>query len=149
MEQVDIRSRAQALYVRNLDVKSFTPPYYLSESLRHGIEFDIVAQPLDNEGYWSVLARVAVQAAGSETEALHFYASVEVEQIYALGPLPAELRPDVIRKSLASYVFGHARAALATATASTGYGPVHLPPVSTDVLANRVQVLTEQKALDE
>jgi preprotein translocase subunit SecB len=139
MEQIDIRSRAQALYVKSLEVRALVAPYAVKENLQNAIDFEIRARPLDINGYWSIVAQIAVQAHNASGD-IYFSSFVELEQIYALGPVPEDKRVDVIKNSLAAYVFGHARATLATATANSGYGPVHIPPISVNVLASRVSI---------
>jgi len=139
MEQIDIRSRAQALYVKNLEMKALVAPYAVKENLQTSIDFEIRARPLDINGHWSIVAQIAVQAHSASGD-VYFSSSVELEQIYALEPVPEDKRIDVIKNSLAAYVFGHARATLATITVNSGYGPVHIPPISANVLASRVIV---------
>jgi preprotein translocase subunit SecB len=122
-------------YTRQANMVTYVRPYANREGLSNDIGLAMVIEALPEPNHHRV--EVHAQVAGRNAAGvLCFEASCIVEGIVAHAGLAGAELDDALRNIAAPSVFGTARSVLTSVCSGTGYGPVVLPPLSVEAVAN-------------
>lgn len=123
-----------AQYIRHLYAQAHVRPYENKSALSNGIAGSVQFEPLPEAGHWRIELTLSVTGQNTEGVAC-FETGCTLEAIvYAQNLEPEEVGP-VLTHNITGLLVGNIRAALSTASLSTGYGPVTLPPMTADQLS--------------
>lgn len=127
MNEMTVQIVAQ--YVRNVFATAHVRPYENKSALSNAITGRMSVEPLPEEHHWRVEVELTVQGANADN-VLCFETGCQVEAIVFAAGLQAENAEAVLTEQIAGLLVGNVRAALTTASLSTGYGPVMVPPIA-------------------
>lgn len=122
-----------ARYVRDQSFKSHTAPYLLAQAVKAQLEMSTTAQPLPEAGHWRVGLQVRLTGSNADLSASQeprFVAHCEQECVIYVAGLSDESLEHVLRVQVPGQLVGFARSLLANLTTDTGYGPMHIPPMT-------------------
>lgn len=132
-----------AQYVRRVFAEAHIRPYENRHPLGNAIGGGVRFEKLPEPGHWRVTVDFSVRGVNTQ-EVLCFEAGCAVEAIAVLRGLEDSEVAPVLTHNIAAQLVGSVRTAISTASLSTGYGPVTLPPLSDQQLASFVQPLDTQ-----
>lgn len=122
-----------AQYTKEVSFVALQRPYAVREAVSNSVEMALDIEKLPEEDHWRV--ELTVQVIGSTEQGLPcFTAQASVEGI-AVARVPEEEVDQVLRYTIAASLFGTCRVLLTQASANTGYGPLVLPPVQAQQIA--------------
>lgn len=122
-----------ARYVRDQSFKSHTAPYLLAQAVKAQLELRTTAEPLPEAGHWRVSLQVRLTGSNADPSASQeprFVAHCEQECVIYVAGLSDESLEHVLRVQVPGQLVGFARSLLASLTTDTGYGPMHIPPMT-------------------
>lgn len=122
-----------ARYVRDQAFKSYTAPYLLAQAVKAQLELRTTAEPLPEAGHWRVGLQARLTGTNADLSAgqePRFVAHCEQECVIYVAGLSAESLEHVLRVQVPGQLVGFARSLLSSLTTDTGYGPMHIPPMT-------------------
>lgn len=122
-----------AQYTRHVHARVHVRPYELKSPLQNDISGKFVTDKMPEDDHYRVELELTFNALAKE-DLLCFEASCCVEAIVVAKGFTDEELAQVLTHNIGGLLVGNIRAAIATASMSTGYGPIHLPPITTDQL---------------
>lgn len=121
-----------AQYVTGLSVETLIRPYQNKEALSIGIDVQVDTQQLPEADHWRVVLEVRVEGLNASKDKC-FLAKAAREAI-VVTDAPEEARARVLAQGVLVYLFASLRSDLSASMMATGYGPVVLPPLTSDQL---------------
>ncbi len=127
-----------AQYVRHVEARAHVRPYQNKSPLSNGIEGDLRIEALPEPGHWRL--ELDVHLLGRNAEGvLCFECACGMEAIVVTDGFEEEALRGYLSSNIAGLLFGNIRAQLSNASAMTGYGPVTLPPITSDRIAGMLK----------
>lgn len=123
-----------AQYVRNVHARAHVRPYENKSPLGNSITGDLRIETLPEAGHWRLELEATVSGRNAEG-VLCFECGCTMEAIVVSSGMDEEALHAYLSTNIAGLLFGNIRAQLSTASAMTGYGPVTLPPITSDRIA--------------
>ena len=122
-------------YTRQAHAVAHVRPYANREPLQNEVSLALSLEALPEPNHHRVELHAQVRGV-NRSGALCFEASCIVEGIAAYQGLEGQELDDALRHIAAPAVMGTVRSVLTSITSGTGYGPIVLPPLSVEAVAN-------------
>ncbi len=127
-----------AQYVRHLEARAHVRPYANKSPLSNAIGGGLNIEALPEAGHWRLELEVRVSGRNAEG-VLCFECGCAMEAIVVTAGMDEPELRAYLSTNIAGLLFGNIRAQLASASAMTGYGPVTLPPITSDRIAGMLK----------
>jgi preprotein translocase subunit SecB len=120
-----------AQYVRYSLFETEIRPYELKSEVRTDLAVGLSVSPLPDDGHYRVELSVVLRA-DTASQGPAYVSKIGVEAIAVLSGIPDEEVTPLLKTTLGPNLLGAVRVILTSISASTGYGPIVLPPFSAE-----------------